>query len=315
MLVRPGSCHGVEIHELARVLNHRVPFRRAKSRVRILERLERQLTQTSIRRLRSIGARSANVLHVTRDAWDLPYQGNVVGAPPPQGFIRFEACSRNPLGQALHHRQASLSVPMRLVVPELPLVALRAVDNYLVVNRQPGCPAALVLSRDTGRTRRTGAGSRRPASTRTRRSGFRRSNRARNGRCCCSCPNRDRDPQRSSLDGCARLCPAKYDVPVLPAYEDSVSRARRNRRPARETAAETIARRAFGLTTASPTPRPHRDGGRGDRADNAETLATCSSRSGERARTSRDLRLVRLEGAQHLLFFPRGHVEVVKRAG
>ena len=194
VLVRPGSCHGVEIHELARVLNHRVPFRRAKSRVRILERLERQLTQTSIRRLRSIGARSANVLHVTRDAWDLPYQGNVVGAPPPQGFIRFEACSRNPLGQALHHRQASLSVQTRLVVPELPLVALRAVDNYLVVNRQPGCPA-------------------------------------------------------------------------------------------------------------------------GDRADNAETLATGSSGSGERARTSRDLRLVRLEGAQHLLLLTRRHVEVFERVG
>ena len=149
MLVRPGSGHVVEIHELARVLDHRVPLRRVKSRVRILERLERQLTQTGIRRLSSIGTRSANVLHVTRDPWDLPYEGNVAGAPPSDGFIRFDACSRNPLGQALHHRQSSLSLPARLVVAELALVALGAVDDYLVVDGQPRRPAALVLPRDT----------------------------------------------------------------------------------------------------------------------------------------------------------------------
>ena len=74
------------------------------------------------------------------------------------------------------------------------------------------------------------------------------------------------------------------------------------------------------LTTASPRPHPGHTAksGRGDRADQCRD-ASYDGRALQgllaRARTSRDLRLVRLEGAQHLLLLTRRHVEVFERVG
>jgi hypothetical protein len=69
VFVRPRSGHVVE---LTRVVENRVPLRRAKSRFRSLERLERKFTETGVRRVSSVRAWSTNVLHIARDAWDLP---------------------------------------------------------------------------------------------------------------------------------------------------------------------------------------------------------------------------------------------------
>lgn len=81
----------------------RVPLGGGKRSLRILERLEGQLTHTGIRRLTAVGSRNTHALDVACNAWDLSDEGNVAGAPPPDGFITSDPRSRNPLGQALHH--------------------------------------------------------------------------------------------------------------------------------------------------------------------------------------------------------------------
>jgi hypothetical protein len=105
VLVCPGRGHTVEIHELARVLDNRVPLGGGKRRLGVLERLEPQLTQTGVGRLTSIGPRTTNVLPVTLNAWDPSDERNMAGTPPLDSFTTFDARSRNPLGQALHHRR------------------------------------------------------------------------------------------------------------------------------------------------------------------------------------------------------------------